>query len=79
MYFRTYLVRVVKNMAVQSVDMTVKMLNVVVCGGGRLEMREKKMRYQKCNASFVSQPENCGTISATRRVKVNRKIAVPYL
>jgi hypothetical protein len=80
MYSMTCSVRVLKKMEDQSVDMMVEMLNVVVFGGGRLEKREKntgKSRYQKCDASFVSQPENCGTVSATRRGKVNRKIAIP--
>lgn len=53
-YFRTYLVRAPKKTAVQSVDMMVKMLNVVVGSGGMLE-REKKF------------PANCDTRTATRR------------
>ena len=45
--------------------MTVEMLNAVVGdGGGKLERVKKKT------------PANCGTRTVTRRMQVNRKIAV---
>jgi hypothetical protein len=71
-------------MEVQSVDMTVEMLNVVVCGGGRLEMREKKSGKSPIELRRVVR-KSTGKLrhricdASTRRVKVNRKIAVPYL